>query len=190
MDKRKDINFPACDISPANYRRLPRLEELRSGVTGGSKLFDEALQTLSGGYPVGGPVRSVTDIIRSLAYVSDEEIFDEVLCRLHFDVEEFPVMSRACYWLWGKALSQKRAGEKPDPSFADIYIKLCAQQRNDFRYVLEMFFLEEGDEDLRKEFREKAGFPPEHFTQSDWNRIKKADQVLERARAIVLERWG
>ena len=183
MDGRKGIHFPACDISPASYKRLPRLEELRAGVTGGSKLFDEVLKTLSGGYSVGGPSRSLADI-------SDEELCEEVLADLHFDVEEFPAMSRACYWLWDKALSQQRAGETPNPSFADIYIKLCAQQRNDFRYVLEVFFLEEGDEDLRKEFKEKAGFPPEHFEQRHWEKIKQADEVIERARAIVLARYG
>lgn len=122
--------------------------------------------------------------------MDENELCWEILCDLHIAVTEFPGISMSCYWLWDKAVEQARSGMIPDPSYADIYIKVCAMQRNHFRLVLQEFL--EEDEELWQELMEKAGFPPEHFRsqQEYWDIIKQADEVLERARAIVLERWS
>lgn len=173
MHIKKDCFAPACEINPASYRRLPRLEELRSGNTCGSRLFGEVLEIWDSGY---------------LSQVSDNTLCEEILRYLHADMEEFPGISMACYWLWDRALTQQKAGEVVNPSLTDIYGMLCAMQRNRFRLVLQRFF--EKEEEMWNKLMEKACFCPENFlvSRQGWESLKRADEVLGRARRLVLDR--
>lgn len=196
--KKVVLDYPVSELHPLHYKPLPTLAQLRKGITNGLKIIEERLEELK---------RDLKRRGRSLETVDEDELFTKIVeGNLHVDTEEIPGLSMASYWLLDRVGKKDWVWENSDHiiTWADIYIMLCAMQRNRFRWVLQFHYFPKiyDEEDWRGEYEgfsfDKAAFPPEGFrskprideengnTYDDWETIREADIALEQIREFVL----